>query len=110
MLKPRNRPATEAVNNLYNIDFGDIAAMFDTVAVGDQLPDAFLPILGGVSGDKWSSESNSEFTLWGSRVLYMGPPTNTHPSCSWFKQIVVVKLDPACTALQGNLVFHLHRT
>jgi hypothetical protein len=109
MLKSRTNPITEAVNYLYNIDFADIAELFDDVAVGDMLPSKFLPILGGVTGDHWSMAAPAPYTLAGSRVVYKGVPVATHPCCTWFEQIVVVALAPECTALHGNLVFHFRR-
>ena len=102
-------PVTEAVNYLYNIDFAEIANMFAQVKVGDTLPAEFLPVLGGVTGDKWVADVPGPFTLLNSQIEYIGPNDPLYRSCSWFTDIVVVRLAPECQALQGALVFHLHR-
>ena len=102
-------PVTEAVNYLYNIDFADIETMFANLQVGATLPADFLPILGGVTGDHWVADIPAPFTLLNSQIEYKGPNDSLYRSCSWFTDIVVVRLAPVCQALHGALVFHLHR-
>ena len=99
-----------AVNYLYNIDFADIKHMFSDVVIGDSLPASFLPILGGQLGDHWVADVSAPYSLFNSKLVYIGPNTSSlTTTCSWFKDVAIVELSSDCQALTGYLVFHFHR-
>lgn len=99
----------DAVNYLYNIDFADNAALLNEQAEGCPPSDELVTLLRSATGHLWERHGQHPYSLGGSTVIYNGENSSRLRSCDWFDRVVIVALGDDCTALHGNLVFHLHR-
>lgn len=104
-------PQEDAVNYLYNIDFASSREFLESVG---EFPNEDLRILlAGISGHPWVLEGVAEYSLDGARLIAKGDVASLRGDglrcCDWFEEVYVYALSDSCTALHGNIVFHLGR-
>lgn len=104
-------PQEEAVNYLYNIDFASSRELLESI--GSEPNEDLRILLSGINGHSWVLEGAAEYSLDGAVLIAKGPVEplreNGLRCCDWFEEVYVYALSQSCTALKGNIVFHLGR-
>lgn len=104
-------PQEEAVNYLYNIDFASSRELLDSI--GKEPNEDLRMLLAGINGHPWVLEGVAEYSLDGAVLVAKGSVEalreNGLRCCDWFEEVYVYALSDSCTALKGNIVFHLGR-
>jgi len=104
-------PQEDAVNYLYNIDFASSKEVLESI--GTEPNEDLQILLSGVGGHPWVLEGVSEYSLEGAKRIAKGDVATLRADglrcCDWFEEVYVFALSESCTALKGNIVFHLGR-
>lgn len=102
--------AKKGVNYLYGIDFTDKKAVLegfeaDQPASNDQL----VVLLKEKTGDAWTREETTGFSLIDAKVEYVGANDNTtRPTNSRFANIMIIQLGECCTEVTGRIYLHFN--
>lgn len=104
-------PQEEAVNYLYNIDFASSRELLESI--GETPNDDLRILLAAINGHPWILEGVAEYSLDGAALIAKGDVATLRSQglrcCDWFEEVYVFALSESCTALKGNIVFHLGR-
>lgn len=79
----------------YTCDFTKHVRLISEQEVGKQPTEEFCEMFGEVTGDPWVMIPKKAYTLYGSRITYMGKNKPEYPTANRFDYVVILELGVA---------------
>lgn len=79
----------------YTCDFTKHVRLISEQEIGKQPTEEFCEMLAEVTGDPWVMIPKKAYTLYGSRITYMGKNKPEYPTANRFDYVVILELGVA---------------